>query len=76
MLLGYSPKGTIGLYGGICFAAALAISLLPIETKGRKMLVSMKQRRKREGGRKEGTRTEKGISSSKFHELCFSFLDF
>ena len=41
VLLDHSPQGTIGLYGGICFAAALAISLLPIETKGKTMVVSI-----------------------------------
>ncbi|XP_072042991.1 synaptic vesicle 2-related protein-like [Amphiura filiformis] len=43
VLLGYSPHGVIGLYGGICFAAALAITLLPIETKGRKMISQLKE---------------------------------
>ncbi|XP_072044036.1 synaptic vesicle 2-related protein-like [Amphiura filiformis] len=43
VLLEYSPHGTIGLYGGVCILAAIAIALLPIETKGRSMLSQVKE---------------------------------
>ncbi|XP_072044034.1 synaptic vesicle 2-related protein-like [Amphiura filiformis] len=42
MLLHTSPKLTLSVYGGFCFVSCIFIILLPIETKGRKLLSSYK----------------------------------
>ncbi|XP_072044035.1 synaptic vesicle 2-related protein-like [Amphiura filiformis] len=42
MLLHTSPKLTLSVYAGLCFVSCIFIMLLPIETKGRKLLSSVK----------------------------------